>query len=167
MKFRLLIISKFSSYKKLAIQMRKPVDSDEDEYAYENKGPEEIKWFIIHAESRNKQFWNMFTNIFYMFSFFSFPYTLAFNFEPMSSMLPFEFLLDLIMLCDISTEFITTKEKDGRKITTTKELTMAYLKTTFFFDIMACLPSLITLESEPVWYMFKIFRYLQMPRLFD
>ena len=109
----------------------------------------------------------MFTNIFYMLSFFSFPYVIAFNFEPMKSMRFFEFCLDLIMLCDIVTEFITTKEKDGRKITKTNELALKYLKSTFFFDIMGCLPGLITLENDPKWYLFKIFRYLQMPRFFE
>ena len=79
----------------------------------------------------------------------------------------FELLLDLIMLFDIMTEFITTKEKDGRKINQIRELTFEYIKTTFIFDIMACLPGLITLEMDPSWYLFKLFRYLQMPRFFD
>ena len=43
------------------------------------------KWFIIDSESRNKQIWNMFTNIFYMVSFFSFPYVIAFNFDALES----------------------------------------------------------------------------------
>ena len=109
----------------------------------------------------------MFTNIFYMFSFFTFPYVIAFNFESMRDMQPFEFCVDLIMVCDISTEFITTKEKDGRKINQMKEISYTYMKSTFIWDCMACLPGLITLEMDPMWYLFKIFRYLQMPRFFE
>ena len=48
-------------------------DADEDDRV--------PKWYIIDSESRNKQIWNMFTNIFYMVSFFSFPYVIAFNFD--------------------------------------------------------------------------------------
>ena len=81
-----------------------------------NMRKETVMWFIIGAESRNKLFWNMFTNIFYMISFFTFPYVIAFNFEPMKQMQVFELLLDVIMLCDIIAESITTREKDGRII---------------------------------------------------
>ena len=116
-------------------------------------------------------FWNVFTNIFYMVSFFSFPLVIAFDFKTMKEPETqiFEFALDLIMLCDIITEFITTKEnkEDGKQINKVKKLALLYLKSTFVFDIMACLPGLITLEVHPKWFMFKIFRYLQMPRFFD
>ena len=122
------------------------------------------KWYIIEADNRNKIFWNMFTNLFYIISFFTFPYCIGFNFAPMSSMQPFEFVLDILLLCDIITEFITIKEKDGKKYNTVKQITFLYMKSTFVFDIASCMPGLITLEMNPKWYMFKIFRYLQMPR---
>ena len=54
-----------------------PEDSDQMEDADEDEKKQ--KWFIIDSESRNKQIWNMFTNIFYMVSFFSFPYVIAFD----------------------------------------------------------------------------------------
>ena len=109
----------------------------------------------------------MFTNIFYMFSFFTFPYVIAFNFDIMREMQPFEFCVDLIMLGDISTEFITTRTIDGRKINQMKEISYIYMKSRFVFDCMACLPGLITLEMHPIWYLFKTLRYLQMPRFFE
>ena len=79
-KFRLLIISKFSSLKVLQQKLENdPEDSDQmDDSELDEKVP---KWFIIDSESRNKQIWNMFTNIFYMVSFFSFPYVIAFDFD--------------------------------------------------------------------------------------
>ena len=109
----------------------------------------------------------MFTNIFYMISFFTFPYVIAFNFATMKRMQVFEFFIDIIMVCDIITEFITTKEREGEILNKFSDLFMAYLKSTFVFDIMACLPGLITLQMNPHYYLFKVFRYLQMPRFFD
>lgn len=168
LKFRLLIISKFSSYGALTRVIQENVEfSDDDDLQEPDKGPEPQKWFIIPADSRNKQVWNMFTNIFYMISFFSFPYVIAFNFETMRQMQALEFFVDILMLCDIFTEFITTKEREGEILNKFSDLLVSYLKTTFVFDILACLPGLITLEVNPVYYLFKVFRYLQMPRFFD
>ena len=109
----------------------------------------------------------MFTNIFYMISFFTFPYCIGFDFEPMEEMQPFEFVVDIIMLCDIVTEFITTKEKDGKKFVKFQDIALFYIKATFIFDVTACLPGLFTLEMHSGWYMCKTFRYLQMPRFFE
>ena len=147
MKFRLLIISKFSSFKALQRKLDDPNDSDEDaaEYLPQDDKP---KWYIIEATSRNKLFWNMFTNIFYMISFFTFPYCIGFDFEPMNRMQIFELLVDSIMVCDIITEFITTKEKDGKKFIRFQEIAFFYMKATFIFDVAACLPGLITLEKH-------------------
>ena len=55
----------------------------------------------------------MFTNIFYMISFFNFPYVIAFRFAFFKEQRAFELVLDLIMLTDIATEFITTRERNG------------------------------------------------------
>ena len=52
----------------------------------------------------------MFTNIFYMISFFNFPLVIAFDFETLEDQRLFEIVLDLIMVADITTEFITTRE---------------------------------------------------------
>ena len=71
------------------------------------------------------------------------------------------------MVTDIVTEFITTRENNGAIVTTVQEISLGYLKATFFFDMMACLPGLVTIESDPIYYYFKVFRYLQMPRFFD
>ena len=109
----------------------------------------------------------MFTNIFYMISFFTFPYVLAFNFATMKELQVFEFFVDLLMVCDIITEFITTKEKEGEILNKFSDLFVSYLKSTFFVDILACLPGLITLEMNPTFYLFKVFRYLQFPRFFE
>ena len=124
------------------------------------------KWFIIESESRNKQIWNMFTNIFYMVSFFNFPYVIAFNFVALESQFVFEIFLDVLLILDISTEFITTREKNGIKVFKVKDIMFSYMKSTFIFDVMACIPGLVTGESMPAWYLFKVFRYLQMPRFF-
>ena len=71
------------------------------------------------------------------------------------------------MLCDIATEFFTSRMHKGKKITKLKSIAKAYIKSTFIFDILACLPGLITLERNTGLYFLKIFRYLQIKRLFD
>ena len=102
----------------------------------------------------------MLTNIFYMISFFTFPYVLAFNFSTLRQMMVFEFFVDILMVFDIFTEFITTKEREGEILNKFSDLFVSYLKSTFVFDILACLPGLITLEMNPTYYLFKVFRYL-------
>ena len=71
------------------------------------------------------------------------------------------------MLCDIATEFVTTRNQNGKTIYRFKQIASAYVKSPFIFDIFACLPGLISLESSTSLYYLKIFRYLQMPRFFD
>ena len=40
-----------------------------------------------------------------------------------------------------------------------------YLSTYFFWDILACLPTLLTLHKFKYLYYFKLFRFLQVPRI--
>ena len=77
-KFRLLIISKFSSLKNFNKVEIESVETEEVEEIHNPDG--EKKWYIIESDSKNKQIWNMFTNIFYMISFFNFPLVIAFDF---------------------------------------------------------------------------------------
>ena len=72
------------------------------------------------------------------------------------------------MLADIATEFITIRYIDqGRKLVTIQDISFAYMKATFIFDVLACIPALVTGEKYWQYYYFKIFRYLQIPRFFD
>ena len=48
-----------------------------------------------------------------------------------------------------------------------KDISFAYLKSTFIYDILACIPALVTGEKYVLYFYFKIFRYLQMPRTFE
>ena len=109
----------------------------------------------------------MFTNIFYMISFFNFPLVIAFDFATLEDQRLFEIILDLIMVADIITEFITTRETTQGKLIAMKDISFAYLKSTFIFDILACIPALVTGEKHRLYFYFKIFRYLQLPRTFE
>ena len=111
--------------------------------------------------------WNIFTNTFYLISFFTGPIMLAFEFETFDRQRYFELFLDFIMLCDIATEFFTSRMHKGKKITKLKSIAKAYIKSNFIFDILACLPGLVTWERYTVLYYLKVFRYLQIKRLFD
>ena len=85
---------------------------------------------------------------------------LAFEFETFGKQRYFELFLDFIMLCDIATEFFTSRMYKGKKITKMKDIAKAYIKSNFIFDILACLPGLITLERFTTLYYLKAFRYL-------
>ena len=62
----------------------------------------------------SKLIWDMFTNIVYVVNYFMILYTIAFEIAPLKNFWVFEFLIDLIQLMDIMTEFITTKyNNDG------------------------------------------------------
>lgn len=79
LKFRLLIISKFSSLSVLKKKLE-TVDEDSDNEDRNLKPTKKIKWYIISADGKNKQIWNMFTNVFYMIAFFNLPIVIAFDF---------------------------------------------------------------------------------------
>ena len=71
------------------------------------------------------------------------------------------------MVADIVTEFITTREITAGKLTNVKDISFAYMKSTFVFDVLACVPALVTGEQYSLYYCFKVFRYLQLPRTFE
>ena len=89
----------------------------------------------------------MFTNLFYMVSFFTFPLVIAFDFKTLDQQRIFEVILDLIMVADIVTEFITTREITAGKLTNVKDISFAYIKSTFVLDVLACVPALVTGEQ--------------------
>ena len=134
-------------------------DSDEDE---EIKAKPIIakKWYIIESDSKNKQIWNMFTNVFYMIAFFNYPLVIAFKFDTLEDQMFFEVLLDVLMVFDIMPEFITIRYINGKKLITTQQIAFAYMKSTFIFDTLACVPSLVTGERHARYFYFKVFRYL-------
>lgn len=108
----------------------------------------------------------MSTNVVYMCSFFMTAFTLGFNQETLEETALMEMVIDGLFFLDIVSEFFTTKEIDGVIKEELKPLALSYLQGTFFFDILACLPGLVTLESNPYLYYFKIFRYIQVGRCF-
>ena len=75
LKFRLLLLSKFSNYKQLSTPAIEVGSEDE-------KGDQRHRAaaYIIDSDSPYKLLWNMFTNIFYMLSFFMYPLILSFQF---------------------------------------------------------------------------------------
>ena len=79
--------------------------SDDEKPDLKHKKPA----YIIDADSSYKLLWNMFTNIFYMVSFFMYPLIISFDFQEFERLRFFELFLDFIMLCDIATEFVTTR----------------------------------------------------------
>jgi hypothetical protein len=58
-----------------------------------------------------------------------------------------ELVIDIIMVMDIFTEFVTTKPSSSpQKIQNIREIAGPYIKGMFIFDCLACLPGIITFE---------------------
>ena len=55
----------------------------------------------------------MFTNLVYVCSFFITTFTLAFRLQHVEITQPLELAIDVIMLLDILSEFVTTRKVDG------------------------------------------------------
>ena len=104
LKFRLLLLSKFSNYRQLSTPAVE-VGSEDEKSDQRHKAAA----YIIDSDSPYKLLWNMFTNTFYMLSFFMYPLILSFQFKSFEDLRFFELFLDFIMLCDIATEFVTTR----------------------------------------------------------
>ena len=93
----------------------------------------------------SKIIWDMFTNIVYVINFFMILYTIAFNIEPLKATWIVEFIIDIVQFLDIMAEFVTTKyNNDGMKLERISELAPLYLSGNFVFDLLSCLPGLIT-----------------------
>jgi hypothetical protein len=104
-KFRLQVISKFVSIERWRKQNVEVVTSDSGDEMDENNDP----WYIIHHDSNSKTIWNMLTNLIYVISFFMTAFTLAFEFDPLEQTRSLELAIDIIMVIDICTEFVTTR----------------------------------------------------------
>ena len=73
-----------------------------------------------------------------------------------------------MQIVDICLSFITTCEGGSGGIKERPwEITFDYLKSTFIFDALGCLPNLIYRETNPDIYALKLFRFIQMSRCLD
>jgi len=82
-------------------------------------------------------------------SFFITFFTLAFNNEPVKYNREIEILLDIMQIFDILLSLITTCEGVNGVKERPLEIIIDYLKSTFIFDALGCLPNLIFLEQNP------------------
>ena len=154
------MISQFQSLKEWILE---PPDSDSE--VDEEKKKSQL-WYIIHSDGISKIIWDMFTNIVYVINFFMILYTIAFNIIPLELTWIVELIIDIIQALDIIFEFVTTRyNNDGMKLESFSELAPLYLSGNFVFDLLSCLPGLITLEGsteqyEKNLYYLKIFRLI-------
>lgn len=141
-KFRLQVISQFQSLKEWILE---PPDTESD---VEDEKKKKAVWYIIQSESMTKIVWDMFTNLVYVANFFMILYTIGFALKPLENTWTYEFVIDLIQILDISSEFVTTKyNNDGVLLDTFSELAPVYLKSNFILDVLSCTPGLLTKES--------------------
>jgi len=116
-------------------------------------------------------FWDLLLNLIYIISFFLIPLVIAFRLEHLAfkKYRDFELFMDFMILIDICFTFVTSYYDDGIQIKDFKRIAIRYLTSFFVPDFLSCFPSIIVLESKgrPVAYYFKIFRFLQITRLFN
>jgi len=73
-----------------------------------------------------------------------------------------------MQLVDICLSCITTCEAGSGGIKERPlEIILDYLKSTFIFDALGCLPNLSYAETNPDIYALKLFRFIQMSRCLD
>ena len=112
----------------------------------EVKKKNELPWYIIREDGLSKMIFDGLTNMVYVVSFFLTCFTLAFNMQPLEITGQTEVVIDVLILLDIITQFVTTRTVRGEQIQSISEIGPLYLKGSFFFDSIACIPGLITLE---------------------
>jgi len=131
------------------------------------------KQIIIKSDSKSKFAWDIFTNIFMLYSFINTPYNIAFGLpnEEDSDLKAIEWMIDIIFLVDIIVTFITDNySKDGLSTVTNSYIAKRYLTSFFLLDCLSCVPGLVTSEQysgEYFIYWFKLFRFSQLGRTFD
>ena len=114
-----------------------------------------------------KLIWDSIVNFSFMLSFFFIPFVIGTEGVFHGELATVEVIFDVIMFLDIVCTFFTAIEGDEGLIWSPRVIAMKYMFSYFFFDLLAVLPGLFTMELIFNAYYFKIFRYLQVGRFFE
>jgi len=121
--------------------------------------------------NKYKLMWDLVMNSIYILSFFLMPLVIAFRLEPLDlkKQRDLELFMDFMMVIDILLTFVTAYYEDVVLKKNIKDISVHYLTSFFFFDFLSCFPSIFVLESKsyPAAYYLKLFRFLQITRLFS
>ena len=82
----------------------------------EVKKKNELPWYIIREDGLSKMIFDGLTNMVYVVSFFLTCFTLAFNMQPLEITGQTEVVIDVLILLDIITQFVTTRTVRGEQI---------------------------------------------------
>lgn len=94
-------------------------------------------------------------------SYFITGFTLAFNNHPAKHNQKVEIILDFMQILDMCLSLVTTFDGvNGVVVEKPLPIIKDYLKSTFAFDCLGCLPNLFYLEKNPDIYALKVFRYI-------
>jgi hypothetical protein len=145
-------------------------DDDEEQDKKCCKGP-----IVIDRTNRSKMWWDMFSNIFYMISYFAVPFNITFN-RPREGdkwATRFDLFCDILVFVDIFLNFFTDVYSNPGEAITNKTIAYRYGTSYFIPDVLSCVPRLwrslqgITSHGYDPWYMLKVFRLTQIPRSFQ
>eukprot|EP00347_Sterkiella_histriomuscorum_P006194 403353701 len=125
--------------------------------------------FVILPDSKLKLTFDIFVNLAYFASFLLTPYVIAFDILPLNrqGLRWLEFTLDWIILVNIIAQFFTAQQADSDVVDKLKDIARKYIFSFFIFDILSCLPGIISAERAHWPYYFKVLRYIQVWRLFE
>ena len=145
--------------------------------------------YVFNPEGLTLQLWYFFSNICFFFAIYGTCGHLAFDLATVGQrdnlievFFDSIFLIDILLVfftaAELPQEVISEKEKrttkNKQKKTTVFEryefhmgkIMKHYITSYFFIDILACIPSLVTLYQYRILFYFKLFRFLQLPRVF-
>ncbi len=94
-------------------------------------------------------------------------YRIAFENEPLPYIRWLEFAIDVVLLVNMLSIFLTAQINDTTLIKNPCLIAKRYLTTYFVIDVLSFLPSIITVESIGWVYYFKVCRFMQVQRMFN
>lgn len=99
-------------------------------------------------------------------------FRIAFDLKPTKYLRLVELQVDIILILNMILTFFTARESDKGLIISIPKLAAFYLKSYFFFDVLANIPGLIVLENylesnnkRKYFYYFKLMRFIHLKRL--
>ena len=78
----------------------------------------------------------------------------------------FAFIVDIFFAFDIVCNFYTAYVQDVEVIMSLRKIAMNYMRSYFVFDVLATVPTLVTLERRSLYFL-KLFRFFRARRAFQ
>lgn len=120
------------------------IAEDDDDLEKSSGGLEAMPMFVVHPNSTNKLYWDIFISLCIIWSTMSVPYFLCFDVEPslkcMRSVFAVNVVVDVSFLVDIAVSFCTAyQDEAGKMVKQHSQIAVHYLPN-FFLDFLSTFP---------------------------